>query len=99
MKQENRDPVFPLVVFPEKIRSVIESARSESNYPVSYIASAMLFAVSVAIGNCRTLIVNASWKVKAILFMSRATVFRYLNVEPGDPFLRRLQRGRYEKIE
>lgn len=70
MKQENRDPVFPLAVFPEKIRSVIESARSESNYPVSYIASAMLFAVSVAIGNCRTLVVNASWKVKAILFMS-----------------------------
>ncbi|MCQ2117428.1 MAG: DUF3987 domain-containing protein [Bacteroidales bacterium] len=62
--------LFPLVAFPSRIRSIVEQTHEENNFPINYIAAALFFAVSVAIGNCRTLIVNSSWKVKPILFMS-----------------------------
>lgn len=45
-------------------------AHSELNFPISYIAFSLFFAISVAIGNCRTLVLTATWKVKAILFMA-----------------------------
>ena len=61
---------FPLAIFPRKIRKIIENAVEEFNFPVDYIASAILFAISVAIGNCRALVVSAAWRVKAILFMA-----------------------------
>lgn len=62
--------VFPIYIFPKGIRDIIEQTHTDSNYPISYIAAALFFAVSVAIGNCRTLAINASWKVKTILFMA-----------------------------
>lgn len=69
MKPENKDPVFPVVIFPEKIKKIVQQTSEESNYPLNYIAAAMFFAASVAVGNCRTLMAGTI-KVKAILFMS-----------------------------
>ena len=69
MGNDNR-LLFPLSVFPSRIKSIIEQTHEENNFPINYIAAALFFAVSVAIGNCRTLIVNSSWKVKPVLFMS-----------------------------
>ena len=61
---------FPLAIFPAKIREIIMDAVEEYYFPIDYIACAILFAVSVAIGNCRTLVVKTTWHVKAILYMA-----------------------------
>ena len=69
MKPESGDLFFPVVIFPEKIQRIVKQASEESNYPLNYIAAALFFAASVAVGNCRTLMAGTI-KVKAILFMA-----------------------------
>ena len=69
MKQENKDPVFPVVIFPDSIRKIIDTTHEESCFPVNYIAASLFFAASVAVGNYRTLEVN-TFKAKAHLFMA-----------------------------
>ena len=69
MKPESRDPVFPVIIFPEKIQRIVKQTSEESNYPLNYIAAALFFAASVAVGNFRTLMAGTI-KVKAILFMA-----------------------------
>ena len=69
MKQENKDPVFPVVIFPDNIRKIIDATHEESCFPVNYIAASLFFAASVAVGNYRTLEVN-TFKAKAHLFMA-----------------------------
>lgn len=64
------DLQFPVVIFPEEIRKIIDDTHEELNYPVSFISASLLFAVSVAIGNCRTLVSSPSKKARAILFMA-----------------------------
>lgn len=69
MIHENNGPVFPVVIFPENIRKIIDATHEESCFPVNYIAAALFFAASVAVGNFRTLEAN-SFKAKAHLFMA-----------------------------
>ena len=68
MKPEDKIPVFPVVIFPKKIKDIVVQTSEESNYPLNYIAAALFFAASVAVGNYRTLMAGTI-KVKAILFM------------------------------
>ena len=69
MIHEDNGPVFPVVIFPENIRKIIDTTHEESCFPVNYIAAALFFAASVAVGNYRTLEAN-SFKAKAHLFMA-----------------------------
>ena len=69
MSTENNGPLFPVEIFPEKIQKVIEDTHEESCFPVNYIAAALFFAASVAVGNYRTLEAN-KFKAKAHLFMA-----------------------------
>ena len=69
MIHEDNGTVFPVVIFPENIRKIIDTTHEESCFPVNYIAAALFFAVSVAVGNYRTLEAN-SFKAKAHLFMA-----------------------------
>ena len=69
MKPEDKIPVFPVVIFPKKIKDIVVQTSEESNYPLNYIAAALFFAASVAVGNFRTLMAGTI-KVKAILFMA-----------------------------
>ena len=61
---------FPVMVFPEKIRRIIENTCQDLNFPTSYIAASLFLAVSVAVGNSRLLKVRDGWKVKPILYMA-----------------------------
>ena len=58
-----------VLIFPEKIQRIVKQASEEANYPLNYIAAALFFAASVAVGNFRTLMAGTI-KVKAILFMA-----------------------------
>ena len=61
---------FPVMVFPEKIRRIIENTCQDLNFPTSYIAASLFLAVSVAVGNSRLLKVRDGWKVTPILYMA-----------------------------
>jgi len=44
-------PPFPLDIFPQSIRDIINEANLNLNFPVDYFAASILYAFSVAIGN------------------------------------------------
>lgn len=61
---------FPLVAFPAKMQSFINTAKETLNYPIPYTACSMLLVFSLAIGNTRVLKVKDGWTVKPILFLA-----------------------------
>ena len=62
--------IFPLDIFPKRIRDIIVHTNECLHFPMNYIAASLFFAVAVAIGNSRTLAFNSSWKPKPIMYMS-----------------------------
>ena len=61
---------FPISVFPEPIREIINETRSSLNYPSDFIASAIYFTLSVGIGNNFVAKVKEGWDERAILYMA-----------------------------
>ena len=61
---------FPVDVFPEAIQEIIKSTNECLNYPIDFIGASLLFAVSVAIGNTREIMVKKGYKSTAVLYMS-----------------------------
>lgn len=49
-KAKSGDNPFPLAIFPPKIRSMIETLAEERLYPKDFVASAILFVVSILVG-------------------------------------------------
>lgn len=67
---DNDTPLFPLCIFPVIIQSLIKDLMLDPVYSLNYLGATLLFAVSVAIGNSRKLVVNDNWHEKAILYMA-----------------------------
>jgi len=61
---------FPVDVFPQAIQEIIKSTNEYLNYPIDFIGASLLFAVSVAIGNTREIMVKKGYKSTAVLYMS-----------------------------
>lgn len=61
---------FPIGVFPDIIKDIILKTHECSDYPIDYIASSILFASAVAIGNTHCVEVKTNWTETPILFMS-----------------------------
>ena len=66
---EDKKLLFPLCVFPLEIQALIANLLMDPTFSHNYLCAALFFAVSIAIGNTRTLIFNGRWTNKAILFM------------------------------
>ena len=62
--------IFPASVYPEILQKIIEDTHQDLNFPVNYIASSMLVAAALAIGNSRVLKLREDWIVKSILYMA-----------------------------
>lgn len=60
---------FPVEVFPSPFRELIEETKASLNYPVDYTGSAILAAVSTAIGKTAVLQVKTGWKEYAPLYL------------------------------
>lgn len=60
---------FPLEVFPPQIRAFVTSAEKALGTPIDFMASAILFAASVAIGNTHLLELKRGSRQSGLLFM------------------------------
>lgn len=60
---------FPVEVFPSPFRELIDETKASLNYPIDYTGSAILAAVSTAIGKTAVLQVKTGWKEYAPLYL------------------------------
>ncbi|RZK26586.1 MAG: DUF3987 domain-containing protein [Flavobacterium sp.] len=63
-------PQFPVNVFPEKIRFIIEETNTNLMFPTDYISASILYAVSLAIGNTYKVEVLGGWKENAVIYLA-----------------------------
>lgn len=61
---------FPLHIFPAKFQEIARTTSHCLGYPLDYVASSMLFAASVAIGNTYSIKVTQGWTERAILYIA-----------------------------
>lgn len=64
------DSDFPVHVFPAKMQRIILELHATCGFPIDYTASAMLAAISVAIGNTHRIEVKRSWQESAIVYIA-----------------------------
>ena len=60
---------FPVDVFPETVRRIIQETHKCLNFSVDHIASSLLFTASVAVGNSVIVEIKNEWVDKAILYI------------------------------
>ncbi len=70
MGKEIQSSDFPLSVLPMELQRIIGELNCSNGFPIDYTASAMLAAVSVAIGNTHRVEVKRNWHESAILYMA-----------------------------
>jgi hypothetical protein len=61
---------LPLEVFPQHIKTIIQKAYDTLRYPQDYLASSILYTVSVAVGNTHWVEMKKGWVQNAILFLT-----------------------------
>lgn len=61
---------FPISIFPTKIQRIISEVHEYHNYPTDYIASAILTAIAVGIGNTHLAQIKQGWIESPILYMA-----------------------------
>lgn len=61
---------FPVEVFPTAIQGIIFAPHDCLNFPIDYIAPALLFTASVACGNAVTIEIKNGWTNKAIFYIA-----------------------------
>lgn len=64
------DSSFPVEIFPTKIRKIITEVHECQGFPIDYIASAMLVAIAVGIGNTHLAQLKRGWQESPILYMA-----------------------------
>ena len=64
------DSDFPIHVFPSKIQRIILELNTTCGFPIDYTASAMIAAISVAIGNTHRVEVKRNWQESAIVYIA-----------------------------
>ena len=64
------DSAFPIGIFPSEIRNIIAEVHECQGFPVDYIASAMLVAIAVGIGNTHLVQLKRGWQESAMLYVA-----------------------------
>ena len=64
------DSAFPISIFPSEIRNIIAEVHKCQGFPVDYIASAMLVAIAVGIGNTHLVELKRGWQESAMLYVA-----------------------------
>ena len=66
---ESKNP-FPVDVFPKPIQEIITATNESLKYPIDFIGSSLLYAISVAIGNTHKAELIKGWQESAVLYLS-----------------------------
>ena len=64
------DSAFPIGIFPSEIRNIIAEVHECQGFPIDYIASAMLVAIAVGIGNTHLVQLKRGWQESAMLYVA-----------------------------
>lgn len=64
------ETTFPVDIFPSKIEKIIAEVHECQGFPIDYIASAMLVAIAVGIGNSHLVQLKRGWQESPILYMA-----------------------------
>ncbi len=64
------DSDFPVHVFPAKMQRIILELNTTCGFPIDYTASAMIAAISAAIGNTHRIEVKRNWQESAIVYIA-----------------------------
>lgn len=65
----NENP-FPVDAFPELVRKIIYETNDKLKFPIEYIGSSLLYAVSVAIGNTHVIEIQKGYRQNAVVFIA-----------------------------
>lgn len=68
-KEIGKNP-FPFEVFPTNIQQIITATNENLNFPIDFISSSMLYAVSVAIGNTYKVEIKKGFQESAVLYLA-----------------------------
>lgn len=61
---------FPVSIFPQPIRHIIQELHECQSFPIDYVAASMLTAIAVGIGNTHLVQVKSGWLESSILYMA-----------------------------
>ena len=61
---------FPIHILPKQLQDIARATNQCLGYPIDFVASAMLFAVSVAMGNTISVRFKEGWTEKGILYIA-----------------------------
>ncbi len=61
---------FPVDIFPDAIQEIIRGTNEALNYPIDFIGGALLYAVSVAIGNTHKIEIAREYNQNAVLYLA-----------------------------
>ena len=61
---------FPISIFPSEIRNIIAEVHECQGFPIDYIASAMLVAIAVGIGNTHLAELKRGWQESPMLYVA-----------------------------
>lgn len=64
------DSSFPTSIFPTEIRHIIAEVHECQGFPIDYIASAMLVAIAVSIGNTHLAQLKRGWQESPMLYVA-----------------------------
>lgn len=68
--QECKENPFPVEAFPLPIQQIIISTNENLNFPIDFIGSSLLYAVSVAVGNTHIVEVKKGFQQSAVLYLA-----------------------------
>ncbi len=63
------DNPFPIDVFPDIIQDIINETNDKLKYPIDFIASSLLYAVSVATGNTHRIEIIKGYEQSAVVYI------------------------------
>lgn len=61
---------FPVEVFPQQVREIIQDTHKCLNFTVDHIAASLLFVASIAVGNSVIVEIKNEWQDKSILYVA-----------------------------
>jgi len=61
---------FPVEVFPKDIQNIIKATNQSLNYPIDFISTSILYAISVSLGNTYKVELKRGWQENAVVYFA-----------------------------